>query len=443
MLDLFISYYNLLIIGINYIIKRLAFQPPKIPGYIVRKDSKKRKKKIYFITENDTYENPKYKNVTYEYIELNNDKHFKSKKIKSELLLIKPNNHLPICIIYSHGNCGDLGYSFSDCYLLAKNTNCAVLSYEYPGYGHLGKLQFSERNTYKCIKIAYTYVNKILKFKSKNIFLYGFSLGTGVAFDLACNEKFPIGGLILQAPYLSIFRVVYNWEKSFCFDIFTNCDKVKKLKSKTLFIQGNKDFVVPYIHGRILAKLIPEQYFYSFHTVKNGNHENLFIKDSAKIYSKINQFINSCIDKNNQNIIIDEEESSLNIYNRDKGLNIIYKSALIKNKIHIETTSSEETNSQISLESKENNEINRRKNNIIKSPNEEKNNNNKNIIREESCYDLTKNTFSSEKSVDSALPNNRNLNNENNEQIINIMNDKDRFIKREGKNKFMDKKKSF
>ena len=167
------------------------------------------------------------------------------------------------------------------------------------------------------------------------------------------------------------------------------------------------------------------------------------MEECAKIYSKINQFINSCIDKNKQNVIIDEEESSLNIYNRDKGLNIIYKSALIKNKIHIETTSSEETNSQISLESKENNEINRRKNNIIKSPNEEKNNNNKNIIREESCYDLTKNTLSYEKSVDSALPNNRNLNNENNEQIINIMNDKDRFIKREGKNKFMDKKKSF
>ena len=295
MLDLFISYYNFLTIAMNYIIKRLAFQPPKIPGYKVRKASNKIKKDIYFLYD-DNYENPKFKDATYEYIELNNDNDFnsKSKKIKSELLLIKPKKHLPICIIYSHGNCGDLGYSFYDCYFLAINTNCVVLSYEYPGYGYLSKLQFSERNTYKSIQIAYTYVNKILNFESKNIFLYGFSLGTGVAFDLACNEKFPIGGLILQAPYLSIFRILYNWKKSIFFDIFKTCDKVKKLKSKTLFIHGNKDFIVPYIHGRILAKLIPHEYYYQFYTVFGGNHENLYLKDSDNIYRNINKFIDHC-----------------------------------------------------------------------------------------------------------------------------------------------------
>lgn len=433
MLDLFISYYNFLTIAMNYIIKKLAFQPPKTPGYIVRKSSNKIKKDIYFISDNDNYEKPKFNNATYEYIELNKDKNFKSKKIKSELLLIKPNNHLPICIIYSHGNCGDLGYSFYDCYLLAINTNCVVLSYEYPGYGSLKKLQLSERNTYKCIKIAYTYVNKILKFESKNIFLYGFSLGTGIAFDLACNEKFPIAGLILQAPYLSIFRVIYNWRKSFFFDIFTNCDKVKKLKAITLFIQGNKDFVVPYIHGRILAKLIPQKYFYDFHTVKNGNHENLYIKDSKKIYSKINKFIKFCLEKNKEILI----EPLLRVNTRDIESNIIYRSALIKNKIHIDTTSSDETNSQFSLESKEKNEINKEKI-IIKSLNEEKNKNIK-INKEESCDILNKNTLCSEKSVASTMDNN--INYENNEQIINIMNDKDKFINIKGKNNFIDKNK--
>ena len=398
MLDLFISYYNFLTIALNYIIKRITFQPPKIPGYVVRKASNKIKKDIYFLSNNENYEQPKFKNATYEYIELHNGKKNKSKKIKSELLLIKPKNHLPICIIYSHGNCGDLGYSFYDCYLLAINTNCVVLSYEYPGYGSLGKLQLSERNTYKCIKNAYIYVNKVLKFKSENIFLYGFSLGTGVAFHLACKEKFPIGGLILQAPYLSILRVIYNFKKSKFFDIFKNCDKAKNLKAKTLFIQGNNDFVVPYIHGRILAKIIPKEYFYDFLTIKKGNHENLFLKNSEKIYNKIKKFIAFCngikiYNEKQKNLKLDNVKPiPVEVYTRDVDVesNIIYRSALLKNKIHIDTTTSDDTNSQFSFESSEKNEINREKNDLIISLNGEKNNNNT-INKEESCDVLNQN----------------------------------------------------
>ena len=433
MLDLFISYYNFLTIALNYIIKQISFQPPKIPGYVIRKAPNRIKKDIYFLSDNENYEKPKFKNATYEYIELHNGKKNKSKKIKSELLLIKPNGHLPICIIYSHGNCGDLGYSFYDCYLLAINTNCVVLSYEYPGYGTLSKLQLSERNTYKCIKNAYIYVKKNLKFENYNIFLYGFSLGTGVAFHLACKERFPIGGLILQAPYLSIFRVLYDRKKSFFFDIFKTCDKAKKLKAKTLFIQGNKDSVIPYIHGRILAKIIPQKYFYDFYTVKNGNHENLFIKDSEKIYSKIKEFIYYLYDGAK---IYDEKQKlkkskkkpiSLNVYTRDIESNIIHRSALLKNKIHIETTTSDDTNSQFSLESNDKNEINNEKN-IIISLSKEKDKINKIINSEESCDILTKNIPGPKKS-------NININNDNKEQMVNIINDKENgFIVDKNKN---------
>jgi hypothetical protein len=38
--------------------------------------------------------------------------------------------------------------------------------------------------------------------------LYGHSLGTGPSVDLASDPGYPIGGLILQAPFLSILRTV-------------------------------------------------------------------------------------------------------------------------------------------------------------------------------------------------------------------------------------------
>lgn len=329
MLDLLISYLNLIIISLNYIIKRLTFQPPDPPGYILHKKSKN-KNEIYFIVQNGKevkYEKPILKFGKIEYIQLH-----KEKNINSDLLIIKPYNNLPICIIYSHGNCSDIGYCLYDCYSLAKNTNCVVLCYEYPNYGNLNHLQISENNSYKCIQIAYIYAKDILKFNSKNIFLYGFSLGTGISFDLACRKKFPIGGLILQSPFLSIFRILYDMKSTPFFDIFKNCDKAYKLKAKTLFIHGNKDDVVPYIHGRILSLLIPKKYFYNFYTINGGKHENLFSKDKENIFLRIREFISFCSGINIEKSVKSQlkkdkfKNEFVNILNEDKKNKLIYNS---------------------------------------------------------------------------------------------------------------------
>ena len=292
MLDLIISYINFFIIVINYIIKFLTFQPPSPPGYIIEKT--RNKKEIFFIIESDkqiSYERKFFKDIDIQYVYLNNHK-----ALKSEFLILKPKNNYPICIIYCHGNCGDLGYGLYDCYQIAKYTNCLLLCFEYPGYGTFRKIKIAESKLYLSIQKAYLYAKNTLKFPPKNIFLYGFSLGTGIALDLACNKNFPVSGLILQSPYLSIMRIIYNIKKTFFLDIFANCDKIKNLKTKTLFIHGTEDNVVPYIHGRILAKLMPEKYLYQFISVKDGGHNNLFIdnKDKENIFEKIKEFISFC-----------------------------------------------------------------------------------------------------------------------------------------------------
>ena len=343
MLDLFISYINFAIAVINLIIGKLTFQPPNPPGYIIEKT--RNKKEIFFITEKDkqySYERKSFKDMEIKYIYLNH-----TKPLKSEFLLFKPKNHFPICIIYCHGNCGDLGYALFECFLIAKNTNCLLLCFEYPGYGTFHKIKIHEKKFYQSVQKAYIYAKNVLNFEEKNIFLYGFSLGTGIALDLACRETFPISGLILQSPYLSIMRIVYNMKKTFFLDIFANCDKIKKLKVPTLFIHGTDDNVVPYIHGRILAKLLDEKYLYSFLTINDGGHNNLFHdeKDKEIIFEKIKEFISDCsgIDiKNNYNISdnsdINDKKNSLtnedNISYERKSQNTLDKSIFTENRMN-------------------------------------------------------------------------------------------------------------
>ena len=147
---------------------------------------------------------------------------------------------------------------------------------------------------YRNMKITYYFVRKILGFKPDQIMLYGFSIGTGIVFDFACQKEFPTAGMIIQSPILSIIRTLYDINRTTYFDLFNNCDKAKNLCTKTFFIHGNRDTVVPYVHGRILAKLIPQEYYYDFLTVKNANHNNLFKFRKEEIFKKIREFIKEC-----------------------------------------------------------------------------------------------------------------------------------------------------
>ena len=125
--------------------------------------------------------------------------------------------------------------------------------------------------------------------------MYGFSLGTGVAFNLACNKNYNFGGLILQSPFLSIFRTIYNTPKTKYYDLFNNCDKAKLLNIKTLFIHGNNDKIVPYIHGRILADLIPKNKLYRFETINGAGHNDILVpKNLISLSEIIKEFIEYC-----------------------------------------------------------------------------------------------------------------------------------------------------
>jgi len=139
-------------------------------------------------------------------------------------------------------------------------------------------------------------------YQPQNIIIYGFSLGTGIAFDLACDKNYPNGGVILQSPFLSITRIFYNFKKTYYFDIFNSCDKAKFCESTIYIIHGNKDKIVPYIHGRILAKLIPQKYLYGFYTVPDADHNDLIKFAKEHLYINIGTFIYDMLNKKEPSI---------------------------------------------------------------------------------------------------------------------------------------------
>ena len=357
MLDLFISYINFLILSISFIVKQFVFLPPDPPKYLIVKEKInkggkiKEKEEILFLMKSENGNTFNYKKLTTKFLNVKYSKII-GNNYSLPILIITPKFYQQICIIYCQGNSGDLGTSLFECFMISIKCYSIIITFEYPGYGICKNEEIKESEFYKRIKIVYNYVINVLNFKPNQIILYGFSLGSGIAFDFACKKEFPVAGLILQSPFLSIIRTIYDIKTTKYFDLFNNCDKAKNLCTKTLFIHGNNDTIVPYKHGRILSDIIPQQYFYDFITVDKADHNNLIKNTKEWIFQYINEFISFCTDDNSSyynNEII--ENTDINEEKKRKRSDL---SSLTKSEDFIMTKSKEIEKPIISLENGQN-----------------------------------------------------------------------------------------
>ena len=161
----------------------------------------------------------------------------------------KPLLNKPI-LIYFHGNSFDIG---ERAYRIKKyiNVGWGVLLVSWRGYsGNKGNP--TEKNLYIDAKAAIEWILKNTATKTNNIILYGESLGTGVALEMATLQSFK--SIILEAPFTSIYDLALKRYKIYPFkflilDKFDNISKIDKIFSPILIISGKNDEVVPHNHS--------------------------------------------------------------------------------------------------------------------------------------------------------------------------------------------------
>ena len=68
----------------------------------------------------------------------------------------------------------------------------------------------------------------------------------------------PVGGLILHAPFLSVYRVVVDTGCTLYGDKFPNLDVISMVNSPTLLIHGTSDQIVPFHHSERLFEALPK-----------------------------------------------------------------------------------------------------------------------------------------------------------------------------------------
>ena len=219
------------------------------------------------------------------------------------------------CVIFLHGN-GETAVSEKYLFDQLNARGVSVVSPDYRSYG-LTSGTFSERGCFEVAHAAYDWLLNEKGARPADIIPLGYSLGSGVAVDLAASDQ--VGGLILQTPYYSGRALLPYWIKKFgapghrrggffnrLFTAFslrrevraehsfaTDC-RLRRISCPALVFHGDADTIIPISHGeRVFAGLASSQK--EFVRVEHGEHNNFqFMMGYDNYVDKIARFCMGC-----------------------------------------------------------------------------------------------------------------------------------------------------
>ena len=243
---------------------------------------------VYFYQRNLLY-HPSENNYLNDKITFNYEEIFieTDKKIKLKSWFIKKDLDKFKTILIFHGNAGNL---FNRVYKLNElnKLDVNILLISWRGFsGNKGKP--TEKNLYRDADESVKWLNN-QGVISKNIILYGESLGTGVATELGTSNAF--GGIILESPFTSITnaaKIYYPYlpVNIILKDRYDSIGKIKNITIPILIMHGKKDNIVPQKMGLELYEKANQPKFSYF--PENDDH---MMEYNDNLLNSIKLFIN-------------------------------------------------------------------------------------------------------------------------------------------------------
>ena len=183
-------------------------------------------------------------------------------------------------ILFLHGNAGSLENRIHKINHF-QNMKINFLIIAWRGFsGNKGNP--TEKGLYEDAESAINWL-KNKGIRTKDIIIYGESLGTGIATEIAQNNNF--AGVILESPFTSMIDAAKNKYPFFPIrfllkDKYESDKKIKNIKSPLLIMHGESDKIVPFWMGKKMYDIANEPKYFYF--TKYDNHmmeydENLLI----------------------------------------------------------------------------------------------------------------------------------------------------------------------
>ncbi|GAB65213.1 hypothetical protein PCYB_052310 [Plasmodium cynomolgi strain B] len=165
----------------------------------------------------------------------------------------------------------------------------------------------SEEQFYKDALVPLNYLKQK---HTKQLFIFGNSMGGAVALETASRHQKDIYGVIVENPFLSIKKMSeqnYPFLNFFLlsFEILIrskmdNTEKIKRIHVPLLINTSERDEMVPPEHSRILFELCPSKYKFRYIS-KKGTHNNIIKVDDGSYHASLKKFVQTAINIRERN----------------------------------------------------------------------------------------------------------------------------------------------
>jgi fermentation-respiration switch protein FrsA (DUF1100 family) len=176
-------------------------------------------------------------------------------------------------VLLSHGNAGNIGDRVMHAALLCA-AGFDVLLFDYRGYGR-STGRPSELGTYRDARAARSALLARPDVDRDRVLYLGESLGGAVALELAL--EFPPAGLVLMSTFTSVRDMARRHypiiPPAVVPDAYPTLRRVPRLQAPLLVIHGDRDDIVPSLHGHALFDAAPSPKL--LHIIEGAGHNDL------------------------------------------------------------------------------------------------------------------------------------------------------------------------
>ena len=191
-------------------------------------------------------------------------------------------------ILFLHGNAGSLENRIHKInHFKDMKVNFLIIAWR--GFsGNKGKP--TEKGLYEDARSAVAWL-KSKNINEKDIIIYGESLGTAVAVEIAQNRNF--AGIILESPFTSMVDAGKNKYpflpvKFLLKDKYKSDKKIKNIISPILVMHGKVDKIVPFHMGKKMYDLANKPKYFYF-----SDYDNHMMEYNKKLLNSLKSFIYS------------------------------------------------------------------------------------------------------------------------------------------------------
>lgn len=200
---------------------------------------------------------------------------------------------LAMWLLICHGQTGNIGYGERpEFYASARAAGLNLFAFDYRGFG---ASEGSPRETgfYDDALASYRFLADSLGVPPQRIIIFGHSLGSGVAIDLAA--RVPAAALVVEGAYTSIpdrAQEIYPYfpVKLIATQRFASIDKIARITTPKLLLHSPSDDIIPFAHGqRLFERAVEPKKFVAL----KGGHIVAFREDSATYFGALRALVDS------------------------------------------------------------------------------------------------------------------------------------------------------